>query len=337
MRIVNGVITLATVGLLVNCAGTNKRSNEPSPAVTSKPSTSNDDAVAEVLESGGVSGTSRIMSFSLSNSPLSSKQFSRSKARDEANKLVREIKRSKGNTQKEHVALMTMQRMAGNDLNTAFETAKRIALNEMKIDIGRAMPEAAILELALSSIISANYSMADYWLNELLSSKDKKMRAAERTARGIIELRSGRLPEAVFNWNEALKFYQNYEPARLNIGFFALKYGDFQTAKKMLSPLKNDYFTMTGLMQAERLADRSKKVDSMCEQILKSSPKYKPALFSCALNTYQGLGDLAKARTQLEKVAQVEGPPVEIDEKSFLTIGKIEAALKNSAPAKPAK
>ena len=148
----------------------------------------------------------------------------------------------------------------------------------MKIDISRPMPEAAVLEIALSAVVSANYSMADYWLNELLASKDKKIRAAERTARGVIELRSGRLPEAVFNWNEALNFYQNYEPARLNIGFFALKYGDFQTAKKMLGPLKTDYFTMTGLMQAERLADRAKKVDSMCAQIIKGKPKYKLSL-----------------------------------------------------------
>ena len=335
MRKVTAMALLASY-FAASCAGTSGRKNAAGSEI-SRSSSSNDNAVAEVLDSGGVSGSDRIYTFSLSNSPLSSQQFSRAKAKDQVNKLVREIKSSKGNTQKEHVALMTVQRMAGSDLNTVFETAKRIALNEMKIDIAREMPEGAILELALASIVSANYSMADHWLNELMGSKDKKMRAAERTARGIIELRSGRLPEAVFNWNEALGFYQNYEPARLNIGFFALKYGDFQTAKKMLGPLKTDYFTMTGLMQAERLADRAKKVDAMCEQIIKSQPKYKPALFSCALNTYQGLGNLAKARTELEKVAQVGGPPVEIDEKSFLAIGKLEAQLKKSAPAKAAK
>ena len=87
-------------------------------------------------------------------------------------------------------------------------------------------------------------------------------------------------------------------------------------------------------MQAERLSDRPKKVESMCERILDKNSKYKPALFSCALNTYQGLQKLDQAKKELEKVAQVEGPPVEIDEKAFLAIGKVEAEQKRAANAR---
>ena len=113
--------------------------------------------------------------------------------------------------------------MSGGDLNQSFAIAKRIVLNEMKVDIGRKLPESVILELALISVQVGNYSMADHWLMELSKSKDKKMQAAAETARGIIEVRSGRLPEAIYYWNEALKKYSNYEPARLNIGFYAPK------------------------------------------------------------------------------------------------------------------
>lgn len=287
--------------------------------------------------SGGISSSTSIFTYSASNNGLTSRTFSQKSARQLANELERSIRNPTVKNRRELVALMSLYRMAGGDLNNAFSVAKKISLNEMKVDISRKIPESAILELALSSIQSANYSMADHWLNELADSKDKKMQAAVETARGIIELRSGRLPEAIFYWNEALKKYSNYEPARLNIGFFALKYGDVSTAKRMLGSLESDYFVLTGLMQAERLADRAKKVESMCERLVSLNPRYKPALFSCALNQYQGLGNLSKARAELEKIAQVEAPPVQVDEKAFLTIGKIETLQKQNALKVPKK
>ncbi len=286
---------------------------------------------------GKISASTSIFTYSASNSVLSSRGFSPKRSRNLASELERRLRSPTVKNRRELVALMSLYRMAGGDLNQAFNIAKKISLNEMKVDISRKIPESAVLELALSSIQSANYSMADHWLNELSSSKDKKMQAAVETARGIIELRSGRLPEAIFYWNEALKKYSNYEPARLNIGFYALKFGDVTTAKRMLSTIESDYFVLTGLMQAERLSDRAKKVESMCDRLLQLNPKYKPALFSCGLNTYQGLSKLAEAKRDLEKVAQVEAPPVEIDEKVFLTIGKIEALQKSNAPNAPKK
>ncbi|NRA68996.1 MAG: hypothetical protein HRU19_31285 [Pseudobacteriovorax sp.] len=331
------------------CAGTSSksRSNNISSSSLDQEDDDQEDSIDQALKSTSVSGASRIYTYSLSNSPLSSKRYSPKKARDQASRIRRDISSGKKVNQKDLVALMSMQRMSGGDLQAAFSTAKRIVMNEMKVDIARDIPESAVLELALSAIQAANYSMADHWLNVIAKSKDKKMRAAERTARGIIEVRSDRLPEAIVFWYDALKLYSNYEPAKLNIGFYALKYGDYQTAKKMLSTIRSNYFTLTGLMQAERLADRAKKVDSMCKQIISKEPKYKPALFSCALNSFQGLGQFEKAKQELEKVAQVEGPPVEIDEKSFLTIGKLDKARAKKAaaarqqkkpePAKPAK
>jgi len=42
------------------------------------------------------------------------------------------------------------------------------------------------------------------------------------------------------------------------------------------------------------------------------------------LNTFQGIGDLDKARTELKNLANIDGPPSLVDEKAFLNIGRIE-------------
>ena len=124
----------------------------------------------------------------------------------------------------------------------------------------------------------------------------------------MIEQSDGRLPEAVDYWNKALKLVSSYVPARLNLGFYALKYGDFSTAKKYLSGM-NDYYALTGYMQAVRQSSPS-SANSLCGRILSKKKDYKPAMFSCALNTAQGKGDLKKAKTELQKIAKTRGAPL---------------------------
>ncbi|SMF62299.1 hypothetical protein [Pseudobacteriovorax antillogorgiicola] len=274
--------------------------------------------------SGKVSANNKLLTFSITNSPLSSFQVDRRKAAELSNELESDLKRATAKEKRELVALMGLKRLAGADLQVVFNIARKIILNELKIDISRSIPESAMLELALTAIQKRNFSMADHWLGEISGSRNKRVLAAADTARGMIELLSDRLPEALYYWNEALKHFRNFEPARLNIGFFALKYGDFETAKKMLGNMQNDWFALTGVLQAERLANRPKKVDSLCDRVKSKKKTYKPALFSCALNTYQGLGQLDKAKEELSKVAQVDGPPTEVDEKAFIVIGRIE-------------
>ncbi len=138
----------------------------------------------------------------------------------------------------------------------------------------------------------------------------------------------GRLPEAVSLWNDAINLRKDYEPARLNIGFTALRYGDYKTAKAMLSGLPDDFFVTTGMIQIERLADNPKDAAQLCASVLEKRKNYKPALFSCALNEYQGLGNLQKARTELEEIAKTDGGPTSIDERAYLVIGKLEKELR---------
>ena len=143
------------------------------------------------------------------------------------------------------------------------------------------------------------FTMTEYYLEKLQKTKDNRIKASAFTIRGMMNEMDGNLPEAIEEWNKALKLYPKYIPAKLNIGFYALKYGDFNTAKKYLSGM-NDYFSLTGYMQASRQSSPS-DTKRLCSRILSKKSNYKPAMLSCALNIAQGEGDLKKAIDSLRK------------------------------------
>ncbi len=300
-------------------------------------SSKNEESDTDPKKSGGssddlyVSSNYQTLTYSLSNNSLTSKTINISKAKDLAGDLEGKMASPSAKDRKDLIALMAAKRLAGEGVGPVFQVAKKLMIVEMREDIGREMPEVAQLELALASIHSRQFPMAEHWIEKLISSKNDKTKAAALTARGMIAMTDGRLPEAVAFWNDAINVRKDYEPARLNIGFIALRYGDFKTAKLMLSGLQEDYFINTGMVQANRLSDNPREAAQLCAGILEKKKNYKPALFSCALNEYQGLGNLAKARTELEELAKTEGGPSSIDERAYLTIGKIEKEQREQA------
>ncbi|HYX38985.1 MAG TPA: hypothetical protein VE954_38265 [Oligoflexus sp.] len=271
-----------------------------------------------------VSSNYQTLTYSLSNNSLTSKTINLGKAKDLASDLEGKLASPTIKDRKDLIALMAAKRLAGEGVGPVFLVAKKLMVVEMKEDIRHEMPEVAQLELALASIHSRQFPMAEHWIEKLMNSKNEKTKAAALTARGMIAMTDGRLPEAVALWNEALNLRKDYEPARLNIGFTALRYGDHKTAKAMLAGLPEDFFVGTGLVQSERLADNPKEAAQYCASVLEKKKNYKPALFSCALNEYQGLGNLQKARAELEEIAKTDGGPSSLDERAYLIIGKIE-------------
>lgn len=275
-----------------------------------------------------VSSNYQTLTYSLSNNSLTSKTINIAKARDLAGDLEGKLASPTVKDRKDMIALMAAKRLAGEGVGPVFQVAKKLMVVEMKEDIRHEMPEVAQLELALASIHSRQFPMAEHWISKLMSSRNEKTKAAALTARGMIAMIDGRLPEAVALWNEAINLRKDYEPARLNIGFTALRYGDYKTAKAMFAGLPDDFFVTTGMIQAERLADNPKEAAQLCASVLEKRKNYKPALFSCALNEYQGLGNLAKARTELEEIAKTDGGPTSIDERAYLVIGKLEKEIR---------
>lgn len=275
-----------------------------------------------------VSSNYQTLTYSLSNNSLTSKTINTGRAKDLASDLEGKLASPSVKDRKDMIALMAAKRLAGEGVGPVFQVAKKLMVVEMKEDIRHEMPEVAQLELALASIHSRQFPMAEHWISKLMSSRNEKTKAAALTARGMIAMIDGRLPEAVALWNDAINLRKDYEPARLNIGFTALRYGDHKTAKAMLSGLSDDFFVTTGMIQVERLADNPREAAQLCASVLEKRRNYKPALFSCALNEYQGLGNLAKARVELEEIAKTDGGPSSIDERAYLVIGKLEKELR---------
>lgn len=313
--------------LVASCATTDKKGGKGANLTASKDDDDGDDAPDKGGDEGYVSAGFSTFSYSLTNNGLTSFTVNSSKAKGMADDLEGKLKNPTSKDRKEFIALMAAKRLAGEGVVPVFQVAKRLMVVEMKDNMRRNMPEVAMLELALASIHSKQIPMAEHWIGKLLDSKNPKTKAAALTAKGMIALLDNRLPEAVSFWNDALKQKSDYEPARLNIAFTALRFGDVKTARAMFQGMNQDWFVQTGMMQAERLADNTSEAQTLCKSILEKKPNYKPALFSCALNEYQGVGNLAKARTDLEHIAKSGGGPSSIDEKTYLILGKIEKEL----------
>lgn len=299
---------------------------EGSPSSPEQSVVSTSSAEAESSESSAqLSPNTVVFVYSLSSNPLAKKLIDRSRALSLASKLS-----SKSDNIREVTTAISLQSLAGSNLDGVYQTARALATRQMQKDIRLQLPDNAKLELGLASIKAKQIPMAEYWLSQVSSSKDRSIKAGELNARGIIAKLDNRLPEAVAFWREALKYVSSYEPARLNIGYTALTYGDAQTARSMLAPLQDDFFAAVGLLQAERLLNNVAKVNSLCTRLKASDSNYKPLLFSCALNTFQGEAKFAEAKTQLQEASRARGGGAALNEKIFQVIGEVEANLRSS-------
>ena len=321
MRTLWQVVWLA--GILASCQSTGSKRSDGEASLDDS-ATGDGGPKGQDEDESYVSANFQTMTYSLTNNNLTTFTVNTAKAKSQSDELESKLKNPTSKDRKEIIALMAAKRLAGEGVVPVFLVAKRLMVVEMKDNIKRNMPEVAMLELALASIQSKQIPMAEHWIGKLLQSKSPKTKAAAHTAQGMIALLDNRLPEAIAFWNEALKARPDYEPARLNIAFNALRFGDYKTAKAMFEGMRQDWFVQTGMMQAERLGDNAKGAAEHCESILEKKPNYKVALYSCALNEYQGMGNLTKARQDLEKIVKSGGGPSAIDEKSFIVLGKIE-------------
>ena len=273
-----------------------------------------------------VSKSSRLLIQSISNNPLTPFTVNRRDAADAAQEISSSLKKPSIKDKYKMIALMAMKRISGASYGSVVSIAKKMVTLEIEKSISRDIPANAYLELTLSAFQKKKYTMAEYYMDKLEKYKKPKIKAAILTIRGMIAQDDGKLPEAVDYWNRALKLKANYTPAKLNLGFYALKFGDFKTAKKNLSGM-NDYFSLTGYMQATRQSSPA-DAQSLCRRILQKKKNYKPALVSCALNVGQGQGDLKKSKQQLQNATKVRGGPSQIDEKAYRAIEKIDRKLR---------
>lgn len=288
-----------------------------------------------------VTGNFRTFTYSLSNNRNTSYTVDKKKVAAIAEDIQNSVKKPTLKDRRELVALMAVKRLAGASFETSLKIARTLIDLEMKQSISNDLPEVAKLEMALAAIEERKLAYADYFLDAVRKSKSKAMLAAVHNADGIIHLIDGKLPEAVASWNEALKVDSDYRPALVNIGFTALKYGDYKTAQRALGNMQDDWFALSGLVVAERYSGDAGRASALCDKVLAKKPNYKPVLLSCALNEYQGHNKDDAALALLNKLVKLkDGSSTVIDEEAYKVISMIQrekAEEKAKAGAEKAK
>jgi tetratricopeptide (TPR) repeat protein len=289
-------------------------------------------------ESVDLSNDLRPFFYSERNNGFTSKTVNKKEAKEIVADLEEKLKKGSKDVG-ELAGFITVQVLADEPLDAVIRSIKRLIDLEMRKDVAREVPDVSKLQLVLAAIASKNFALAEYYLYELSSSKNKNVKVAALNAEAFIAMSDDRLPEAIATWNSVLKLDPDNQAARLNIGFYSLKYGDYATATSMLGRLQDDWFALYGLLVAERLAGNSQKVASLCDEVEDKKKNYKPAMLSCALNAYQGEKKYDRAITMLNALVKAEPAIPQIDEKAYKLITEIEEAKlkKDSKPKGPKK
>lgn len=292
----------------------------------SAPSPKNDDT--------DVADVKRTLTYSMSDSPLTSKRLDRSEARDYSKDLSSSLK---GDNVKEIEGFIIARTLSGGNWAEVLGASKRLMAVKLSKNVDSELSPAAKLQIALAAINSQKYGMALHFIDELKASKVPKIQAAALNLDGLLALREDRLPEASKLWKDAIRIGGGYQPAQLNLGFLALKYGDHKTAVSALSKFQNDWFALYGLLVAQRLAGKVNQVETLCKRVLSQKEDYKPAMLSCALNKFEGKKDYGGAKKLLSDLVKIKEGGTYIDEIAYRVMGKINKAMAQAKKPKVAK
>ena len=317
--------------LLVSCA-TGEKKNEPAR------SSARDSAPPPDDEPSSVSASRTTLIQSLSNSSLSNRTISRQKADEQAARLEPQ----RGSKEKRVLeGLLSAQRLSGKPVSDIMTTARAIADVEMRRSVDREISDDVKLEIAIGAVQQQKFALAEFFISQLTSSKDAKVRAGAWNLVGLIAIRQERIPEAAFAFRESLKANGSYRAAQLNLGLLALRGGDFALAKRMLGEMQDDWFALSGLVVVERMEGDKGRAENICEKVLDKRGDHKPTLFNCALHEYQAKRNFDKAKDLLTKMtrARAVSGSERWDEKAFRLIGEIdmEKAREQRPPAEAPK
>jgi hypothetical protein len=322
-----GVLALALV--LASCA-TGEKKNQASRTDAKDAPPPDDD------EPSSVSASRTTLVQSMSNSSLTNRTISRQKADEQAARL--EPQRG-GKEKRVLEGLLSAQRLSGKPVGDIMSTARAIADVEMRRSVDREISDDVKLEIAIGAVQQQKFALAEYFLSQLTASKDAKVRAGAWNLVGLIAIRQDRIPEAAFAFRESLKANGSYRAAQLNLGFLALRGGDFALAKRMLGEMQDDWFALSGLVIVERMEGDKGRADNLCEKVLDKRGDHKPTLFNCALHEYQGKRNFDKAKELLTRMTRARAAPgsERWDEKAFRLIGEIDMEKAREQKPPPAE
>ena len=191
-------------------------------------------------------------------------------------------------------------------------------------NINNQLPEDLKLELLLSAFKNKKLNLVYYLIEELKVAKNIRIRSSVLNIQGLLASKEGRLPEAVYYWKESLRYTKTYEPAILNLGFTALKYGDFDTAEKMLNKLEENWFVLYAKACLYRLIGKLEKATVLYQDLIKKKGKYKPLIYNYAIHLWQSNNDISKAQKIIKKALKIKQGPSFWNEKGQKVLARIQ-------------
>lgn len=314
--------SLALSGLLlvIGCA-TSGDKNGSSNSMASSPGKNKSDDLSD-----DVSRNRKTLTNSQSNNPFTSHTVNLAKANAQLSRLPnksQDINNLEGR--------LYVQRLLDKNFTEVLETAKAVARLEMAKNPENTVNPGVKLELALSAIQKKKFALAEYFLKDVLASKNPKLRAGAYNAIGVVALNDGRIPEAVENFKRSLKESRDYEPAALNLGFIALRGGDLDTAKVGLGNMQDDWFVQYALISMGRLEGNTSRVENLCQRILRVRANHKPTLFNCALHAFQTQKKYLDAKSYLDKMQSTRGGASQWDKKANVLMAKVRVEAQKEA------
>lgn len=224
---------------------------------------------------------------------------------------------------KDLVDAVAAERIAGTGTSPVLNRAKVLMDKLFTKGIDRDLPESVKLELALAAVQENNLAMANVFLKPLLKAKNPRIRAGAHNAQGVLLLKMDEVPDAVISFKNALKASPVYPAALFNYGMLALKFGDFELARKYLGSLQRDWYAQIGLAVAERHLGRDGQVESLCNRLTRSKGDHKMALYNCGLFYAENRGNTKKGRDMITRATQKPGGEDSWDEGAFKVLEKL--------------
>lgn len=308
-------IWLAAAISLNSCASEEKKESLEDPVLETKEASVRRTKDDKVPKSGiDLSGGFKGVTYSLGKDELLPNRVD-VRAGESIEKQLESATKRKNPDRKAFIALVSMKRLNQKSLAELKRTAKDMMTAEMEKKSTAKVPSLLELELAMAAVREKKYAYAEHFISGLISDSkvNKSIRAAAWNLDGVIAVSDGRLPDAINSWEEALKVDASYDAAQLNLGFYAVKFGDARTAIKWLSRQQDDWYASSGLAVAERLVGNGKKASALCDRVLKARPTDKVSLVNCAINEWQTNKDFSKASGLLDRAKRRSGGGAELE------------------------
>lgn len=262
---------------------------------------------------------------SLGRHPLLPGMIDQEKAATVAEDIAARTKGSQAETSSQYEDLIAAERLAGAAPLRLLSHLHKLAELNSGGGSGKVLSEKARLEVALGAMQDGQYSLADFFLQDLQKAADERVRAGAYNALGVIALKENRLPEAVAYWEQSLRELETYEAALLNLGFISLKYAHFDAAIRYLSRIPSgDWFVNSGLMVAERLTAKSKGMPELCRELPEPAGNHKTTVFNCGVYAWQSDHNPALARDLIRKAISMEGGEPGWDQKGYKILEKLQ-------------